>query len=382
MEVCSADKLTECWLTAKFIAVQKEKKEVSIYESLRTGMNDFGYGDRSKGYPRMPVLNADQPAQIVGLTSPDKRPSIETLNLMPPFDRFFIEAVLPSELRFKVSNVVQTYSNMPVGTAAEIASFESTVLEIGFDVRIDHDAKYDLTPEELRPTTHLVCQPYYAVDKPPKGADPLCKSNFVIYIGLGEDGFPAPIPSVTPETLDKTYHETGVVFWVGQDGQAYNVLVHHAGAAKKGAWEDAIKKGIDLEAVHTQIEEQYAEYLPLLYAINSLHNKRTVLQTLQHSRQVRRAAQRNNQQPPDQKTIVIKDFVTVIQGARKAQAEGVEYPLGEVIGHWRRYGVDGRTGLLFGKYRGTFFVPSFLRGNPDKGATDHDYVLKCKGVAA
>ncbi len=77
---------------------------MSIYESLRAGMNDFGQGDRFKGYPRMPVLNADQPAQIVGLTPPDKRPSVETLNLAPPFERFFIECALPPELRYNADS--------------------------------------------------------------------------------------------------------------------------------------------------------------------------------------------------------------------------------------------------------------------------------------
>jgi hypothetical protein len=175
--------------------------------------------------------------------------------------------------------------------------------------------------------------------------------------------------------------EHGMAFWVGQDGAAYYVTAHHRSVTQPGAWKKAASEGMDLTLAHKRIVEQFTHFLPLLYAVNSLHNKRTVLSTVQPSRQVRRAAQRNNQQPPDQKTIVIKDFVTVMQGARKAQSEGVAYPLGEVIGHWRRYGVDGRTGLLFGKYRGTFFVPSFLRGNPDRGATDHDYVLKA-GAAA
>lgn len=343
---------------------------MSIYESLRTGMNDFGYGDAFHGYPRMPVLNADQPAQIVGLTSPVKRPSVETLNLMPPFERFFIECALPEDLRFQTG-------------ASDIGNgrfFDGTASEVGLDIRIHRNAKYEFTPMELRPKMHLSCRPYYVVDNPPKGTDPLCISNFHIYIGLGEDGFPVPLPDVTAATLEKTFRDDGMAFWVGQDGQAYYVTSQHAGCATAGVWEK-IAKEADLGMVFKQTTDQFGMYLPLLYAINSLHNKRTVLSTVQHSRQVRRAAQRNNQQPPDQKTIVIKDFVTVIQGANKAKAEGVEYPLGEVIGHYKTYGRGGKPGL-FGKYAGTWFWGNFLRGNPDKGATDHDYVLKCKGVAA
>lgn len=343
---------------------------MSIYESLRTGTNDFGHGDCFEGYPRIPVLNADQPASIVGLTPPDKRPSAETLNLMPPFERFFVECALPPQLQFKTL----TKSDRGV-------NLDGTVREIGLDVVIHHNAKYTVTPAEQRPKTHLSCQPFYVIDNPLDGTDPLCMSNFHIYIGLGADGFPAPIPDATPAMLKKAFQEQGTAFWVGQDGQAYNIMAHHRGIIRAGVWEKAIKEGMDLPSVHEQTVSQFELFLPLLYAINSLHNKRTVLATAPHSRQVRRAARRNGQQPPEQKTIVVKDFVTIMQGARKAQAEGNSHPLGETIGHWRRYGVDGRTGLLFGKYRGTFFVPSFLRGNPDKGATDHDYVLKV-GTAA
>lgn len=349
---------------------------MSIYESLRTGMNDFGQGDRFHGYPRMPVLNADQPTQIVGLTPPDKRPSVETLNLMPPFDRFFVECKLPPELQF----TVKTYG----GGSNDM--LDRPVVEIGLDVRIDREAKYESTPEELRPKIHLICRPYFVIDNPTKGTDPLCRSDFHIYIGLGEDGFPCLMPYATPEMLESKFRERGTAFRVDRDGQACCVMAQHFAGTDPKMWKDLteqiFKQGNnDLSTLFKQTTGQFVHYLPLLYAINSLHNKRTVLSTVQHSRQVRRAAQRNNQQPPDQKTIDIKDFVTIMQGARKARAEGCQYPLGEVIGHYKTYGRGGKPGL-FGKYAGTWFWSSFLRGNPDKGATDHDYVLKCKGVAA
>jgi len=342
---------------------------MSIHESLRTGVNDFGLGRREIGYQRMPVLNADQPTQIVALTPPDKRPSIEALNLMPPFDRFFIECTLPAGLQQHTTNYV---TNLKDGGQSFLGE---KMAELGLDIRVDHDAKYTDTPEEMRPKTHLVCQPYYIIKNPPKDVDPLCWSNFHIYIALGADGFPVQLTGATPAMLDTLFREYGIANWIGQDGEAYAVSVNHAGSAEQ--WAEAVKAGkVSLRTAHETASKYFATVLPLLYAINSLHNKRTVLSTVQHSRQVRRAAQRAGQTPPDQKTIIIKDFVTIMQGARKSQAQGNLHPLGETIGHWRHYGVDGRKGLLFGKYRGTFFVPSFLRGNPDNGATDHDYVLK------
>jgi hypothetical protein len=365
--------------STKFIAVRKEKKEMSIYESLRTGMNDFGQGDRFKGYPRMPVLNADQPAQIIGLTPPDKRPTAEMLNLAPPFDRFFIECTLPPSLQFNALSLV-------VAGEANVILKEK-VQEIGLDVSIDRSATYTATLSEAAdrfnkelPKTHLICQPFYYI-KPADDVDPLCMCDFNMYIGLSKDGLPCELPDATPEMLDEIYRRTGKVVYVGEDGVARCILIAHRGVNTPEAWSDAIEAGLDVKAAYRHMIELFASFVPLLYAINSLHHKRTVITTVQHSRQVRRAAQRSNQQPPDQKTIVLKDFVTIIQGAHKARSQGVEYPLCEVIGHFANYGVNGRTGLLFGKYRGTFFVPSFLRGNPDKGAIDHDYVLKA-GAAA
>jgi len=94
---------------------------MSIYESLRLSSdNDFGAAGRLGKYPRIPVLNADQPAEIVGLTAPDKRPSPETLNLAPPFGRFFVECRLPKSLQFQTSHGTEKGK-----------SLESTVLEVG-----------------------------------------------------------------------------------------------------------------------------------------------------------------------------------------------------------------------------------------------------------
>lgn len=45
-----------------------------------------------------------------------------------------------------------------------------------------------------------------------------------------------------------------------------------------------------------------------------------------------------------------------------------------IRGHWARYGVEGREGLLFGKYAGKFWIPARVRG---VGGDDQSaYVLK------
>jgi len=350
---------------------------MSIYESLRqSAVNDFGFGERFESYPRIPCLNADQPAEIVGLTAPDKRPSPETLNLAPPFERFFIECRMPKPL--------QVPSVQTVIGDGSIARSEGTIVEVGMDVRIQQKAKYEKTPDDMHPRWHLNCLPFYKVESNKAvAASPLCISNFHFCLTLGSDGFPVNIGKAEDleNELNQQFLDSGRMFWVGQDGMVYGLTAGYR-YGDTDAWQDALKAKGGTDIVNKKLLDQFSLYFPLLYAVNSLHNKRTMVVQNQPSRQVRRAAQRNGKQTPDQRTIVIKDFVQIMQGACKAQSDGHQYPLCEVIGHYVNYGVNGRTGLLFGKYRGTFFVPSFLKGNPNVGATDHDYVIGKRTKAA
>lgn len=47
--------------------------------------------------------------------------------------------------------------------------------------------------------------------------------------------------------------------------------------------------------------------------------------------------------------------------------EAIETPLTSIRGHFAHYGVNGREGLLFGKYRGKFWVPAHARGGAGGG---------------
>lgn len=59
--------------------------------------------------------------------------------------------------------------------------------------------------------------------------------------------------------------------------------------------------------------------------------------------------------------------------------EAGEQVFSPVRGHFVRYGVEGREGLLFGKYAGKFWVPAFARGG--LGDDVKDYLLKPGRVA-
>lgn len=367
---------------------QEQKETMSIYDSLRTGDNDFGDGAPvTKGYPQMPCLNADQPAAIVGLTAPDKRPSIETLNLAPPFERFFIEAVLPPELRFKITSTSGSpeTGKVPGVSVPRATVVESEVIELGLDVAISFypaksssllgmHAAVDLT---INATKWVVnCTPYCLTNFGFKN-NSLVRSDFIITLGLGADGFPVPMPHEIIKNAALLFERRGSALWVGKDGEPYSVIAGHRQAGT-AAWKSLVESEYyDLSTLFAQTVRQFQQHMPLLYGINSLHDKRTVVATAKPSRQMRRASKRTGQAQVDHKTIVVKDYVEIMRSARKAQSEGNQFPLTQTIGHFRKYGVEGR-GKLFGKYSGTFFVPSFLRGDKSKGETEHDYIVTAK----
>jgi hypothetical protein len=77
-----------------------------------------------------------------------------------------------------------------------------------------------------------------------------------------------------------------------------------------------------MQVLYKQTVQQFDMYLPLLSALNSLHNKRTIVVQDNHSRQSRRAAQRTGQQSPDQRTITVKDYVEIMVGALAPRPRG------------------------------------------------------------
>lgn len=78
--------------------------------------------------------------------------------------------------------------------------------------------------------------------------------------------------------------------------------------------------------------------------------------------------------------VTVQTIVVRPPGKRRAASsaprpiEPGEQVFSPVRGHWARYGVEGREGLLFGKYAGKFWVPAFTRGQGE--AEPRDYVLK------
>lgn len=341
---------------------------MGIYEELHRKDNEFilakGVTTHVPRLPRMPVLDANQPTRIVAFTAPDKRPSIESLNLAPPFAQFFIEASIPPDMQHTAHSI----SLAVVRGKVQECVLSQPVTDIAMRVSVvEHSGEWELHAEVTKPRWMLECQCYYNIVHP---IDPLCLSDFQFMFVLGDDGFPV---SVHPDVPEGLFTSSGIGTWVGADGNPYSVYCRHS-------FVDALRiRQLDahlLTELRFRLQDELRKFLPLLYAINSLHSKRTEIVTVPPTRQQRRhAARTGGQQPPDRRTIVVKDFVRIFRNAQRAKTEGNKYPLHEVIGHWRSYGANGRKGLLFGKYAGTFFVPSFSKGNPDVGATDHDYRL-------
>lgn len=83
--------------------------------------------------------------------------------------------------------------------------------------------------------------------------------------------------------------------------------------------------------------------------------------------------------------VTVQTIVVRPPGKRRAASstprpiEAGEQVFSPVRGHWARYGVEGREGLLFGKYAGKFWVPAFVRGQGEDEPRDY---LLTPGAAA
>lgn len=107
-------------------------------------------------------------------------------------------------------------------------------------------------------------------------------------------------------------------------------------------------------------------------ALNFLNASNVGIAEPQRPRPIRRRQARTG--------VTVQAIVVRPPGKRRAASsaprpiEPGEQVFSPVRGHWARYGVEGREGLLFGKYAGKFWVPAHARGQGE--AEPRDYVLK------
>jgi len=344
---------------------------MNLYSELHTKDNDFvienGKAAHHPHLPRMPVFNADETTKLLAFIAPDKRPRLETFNLAPPFNRFFVQSSVPKNY----SEFHMATCSQGIDQRGRVYNYSHTerLEDVAMDVHVldipnatdDQKALYAGLYGPVAPDFRwvLTCNLYYGTERTPVTPDSLCESNLTIHILLDEDG--ALIPT-TPTGSDAI----STCQFLNWDGVYYTMLAQHRNFID---WNDPNLA----ESAKQMFENTFSEYLPLFFALNCLHSKRTVVVNVPPSRQQKRNAQQKGQQePPTYKEIKVKGFIKIYKDAMKSRSEGHDYPLHDVIGHFKTYGENGRK-KLFNKIAGKFWFEPHSRGNPDMGATDHDY---------
>jgi len=316
--------------------------------------------------PHMPVFTADETTKLLAFVHPDERPPIESMNLAPPFKRFFVQTRLPmgyDEFNAECSSI------LPINGRLAPVEVRTTMNDVAMDVTVSED-KDDLANFDsiFTPNTsfrwRLTCHLYFGSDGLHNAmgvGDPLCQSNYSFHVLLDENGALVPFTPTNPN--DARLLQS----FLGQDGTRYTLHCSHAGCR-------TVEEFANLaEESKRKFVRTFEEYYPLFYAINALHSKRTeVVDRLPSRQQKRNATRHGKQEPPTYKEIKVKNFIKIYRDAVAARNVGRQYPLHDVIGQWKTYGIDGRK-KLFGKHTGRFWFEPHLRGNPEIGATDHDY---------
>lgn len=107
-----------------------------------------------------------------------------------------------------------------------------------------------------------------------------------------------------------------------------------------------------------------------LLAIQFMHCKNVALQDRTASRHERRQARREGKPAPvTYKVLDIEPMRRVLRTEGQIETVGLRKALHKCRGHFATY--DERP--LFGKHRGTFWVPAHDRGTPERGVIHKDY---------
>lgn len=99
-----------------------------------------------------------------------------------------------------------------------------------------------------------------------------------------------------------------------------------------------------------------------------LHDVKPPLQTVHNKAQKRRGVK--PYQPVPYKVLDIRPMREVLRTEGQSERVGTKKALHIARGHFRHY-ENGRG--LFGKYKGTFWVPQHIRGSKEQGVTTKDY---------
>lgn len=164
---------------------------------------------------------------------------------------------------------------------------------------------------------------------------------------------------------------------IGEDGMVVANPENGEATVSTAAISEHIKEGVEL-GKHSY-EDYYNIMLPYwhtaLLAMSFmhcnnvyLHEVKPPLQTVHNKAQKRRGVK--PYQPVPYKVLDIRPMREVLRTEGQSERVGVKKALHIARGHFRHY-ENGRG--LFGKYKGTYWIPQHIRGSKERGITTKDY---------
>ena len=125
----------------------------------------------------------------------------------------------------------------------------------------------------------------------------------------------------------------------------------------------------------TRASQAMSVYAAVL-TIGMMNDPKVTTVELNHDRALRKRQRHLNIADANERyrVLILRDQLERI-GGKVDPANPGNVPLHVVKGHWGRYGVDGRTGLLFGRIPGRFWFDESSRGDPKYGTVHTDYKL-------
>lgn len=183
---------------------------------------------------------------------------------------------------------------------------------------------------------------------------------------------------------------TGGLFHMANFVMPVTVEEQVAAAANNApvAFGDIQFQTLGLETTHAETGEPFTKgdwftYLgtifmyPGLLALSFMHCRNVEVRTEMPPAPLSRKHQQKTGRPLlKYRLLQIDPMKQVLEREGRVSEEGLKRALHKCRGHFVRYGVQGRKGLLFGKHVGVFWVPKHERGTIEQGIVIKDYEVK------
>lgn len=264
-------------------------------------------------------------------------------NIAPPFEKFFIEFRIPSQMNVdgKIIESPRHLRGMEGGCLFIVIDTKNTPDDFPTELKSNERIQAALDKSDIR--WQISCLPFIAIG----GViwEPVCAYTFAVSslgVGIYE--------------VDGKYIFSTAVDMDMADYQAKRVGV------EKNTYVNALR-----DLASTVLD-------PALLAISFMHCKNVSLRKENAPPKLAKAYQKKHGRPLISYHVLdIEPMKKVLRTEGESQKTGLKQALHICRGHFKDY---SKGGGLFGKYKGLYWWDSTVRGSVSEGIVDKDYAVK------